>query len=146
MQGGFIETYGDPHLHSGFYPIAKNEKEMHRCDEGMYCDNFPDDYRVGPIQTPHEGPVVIRHSSNPAVRYGYADDQSGKNYEVGTGCMNLDCMAPNCHGQIRCPHCKADLKEGFGIGCGCSLSDGTLFYLVLALALFALWYFYLRKQ
>jgi hypothetical protein len=146
MQESFIETYGDSHLHSGFYPIAENEKEMHRCDEGMYNDDFPEDYRVGPVSQ-HEGPIILNNSSDPLVRYGRPEDEA-RNYEVGTGCMNLNCMAPNCHGQIRCPHCGNSKvgKEGFGIGCGCSVNNDTLFYLGVALALFVLWYFYLRKK
>lgn len=148
MSRKFIETYGDPHLHSGYYPIAENEKEMHRCEEGMYCDNFPADYRSGPIDNcPSDKPVVVSVSMDPRIRYKSADDNG--NYQVGVGCMNLNCMCKNCHGDCKCGNCQAPqqaLVENFGLGCGCTVDNATMTYLVLGLGLFAFWFFYLKKK
>ena len=108
-----VEHYGPVHLHPNVYPIHANEQELHMCGTGMYpCDDFPGNFVAGEglsgqSCTPR-GPQAINNSTNPAERYGHPGASTGN---VGVGCMNLNCMAPNCHGTVNC-------TEGFVGGLG----------------------------
>ena len=138
MEGNTVENYGPVHLHPNVYPL-QNVQDMHMCGSGMYpCDDFPAGFSAsageGQSCTPN-GPQAISNSSNPAERYGLGGGDHSGNYEVGTGCMNLSCMAPNCHGAVKCPSCNS--VEGFIGGAGFGLSDlvkyiaiGLIAYLV----------------
>jgi hypothetical protein len=151
-----IETYGDPHLHTGDSPIPLHEAEMHDCPGSCYFGDQWEQVQRS-VESLNQGPMARNHSPDPNVRYGPQVDVS--QYEVGTGCMNTRCVAPNCHGSVLCPKKpdydqlepnlfpKQKVIEPFGasVQFGFKLEDGTLNYLLLALAALALWYFLSRR-
>jgi hypothetical protein len=138
--GGSVEHYGNIHLNPNEYPIPQDERGIHKCGTGMYpCDHFPEGYHM-PVtpECPTKGPISRSHATDPAQRYKFYDQQT---HNVGTGCMNLDCMCPNCNGDCKC------LKGMLG---GMNLSTmtmnlrtmnlSTMNYVGIAIILYILYY------
>lgn len=144
-----IEKYGDPHLHTGVNPLPVNEAEMHQCPGSCYYgDQWPSqEVLANSINSPQL--VAINNSPDPKKRYGIAGGVLNT-HDVGVGCMNLGCMCQNCQGDCKCPKKSIDydqvlmydkeVVEPFGFG-SFQLEDQTFMYLVMALILFAAWYF-----
>lgn len=137
-----IENYGPVHLHPNEYPIPQDERGLHKCHTGMYpCDQFPEGYHMPMTsECPPNGPVVMRHSSDPAVRYGFPGDAASNN-EVGTGCMNLNCMCPNCHGDCKCGNCGKEEFVGY-VGLEMNMTN----IIVLAILGYVAWRLYNGKK
>jgi hypothetical protein len=129
-----MEHYGNIHLNPNEYPIPQDERGIHKCDTGMYpCDQFPDGYKM-PVtpECPIKGPISRSHATNPDERYKFFDQ---KTHNVGAGCMNLDCMCPNCNGDCKC------LKEkmnGLNFG-GMTDFGGMINYIGIAIILYILY-------
>jgi len=116
----------------GEYPIPQDERGIHKCESGMYpCDQFDADFQM-PVENrcQVEGPLAMSHRSDPALRY---KQPPGANEVVGTGCMNPDCMCPNCQGDCRCGAAK-----DFALG------GNVMLYILAALLLYIV-YRYISK-
>ena len=150
-----IEKYGDVHLHTGVSPLPANEAEMQGCPGACYYGSaWPEQKALADSidnPSPHQI-VAINNNPDPKKRYAVIPSEQ---VEVGVGCMNLNCMAPNCHGEAKCAkNCNTptndqmlmfdkEVAEHFSVG-GYQLEDQTLTYLFVGLVLFMLWY-YLTK-
>lgn len=97
-----IENYGAVYLHPDEYPEPEDLSERHGCADGMYpCDRFPESANDMVSNCPVKGPLAMNNSPDPEKRYGNPCN-AHEGAVVGTGCMNLDCMCPNCHGDCKC--------------------------------------------
>jgi hypothetical protein len=130
-----IEHYGNTHLNPNEYPIPQDERGIHKCETGMYpCDHFPDDFHIPPT-CPINTPISRSHSTDPNKRYKHIDQNT---HNVGTGCMNLDCMCPNCNGDCSCAKGSTAVIAG---------TKYNMMNLVgAALIVFALYYFYINNK
>jgi hypothetical protein len=133
-----IEHYGNIHLNPNEYPIPQDERGIHKCETGMYpCDHFPDEFHM-PVtpECPIQGPISRNHATDPKKRYKYFDQQT---HNVGAGCMNLNCMCPNCNGDCKCAK-ETIILGGFNTGLTMTMLVGAAFIV------FILYYLYNRKN
>ena len=148
-----IEKYGDIHLHTGGYPLPVNEAEMQECSGSCYYgSSWPQEEALAnSIDNPNPKQIVaINNSPDPNKRYATIPSEPA---DIGVGCMNLNCMCPNCHGDCKCPKSNPtvdqklmfnkEIAEHFSVG-GYQLEDQTCMYLLIGLILFLAW-FYLKR-
>jgi hypothetical protein len=150
-----IEKYGDPHLHTGVSPLPVNEAEYQQCPGSCYygCEWPEQKALADSIDNPNPPQIVaINNNPDPKKRYAVIPSEPA---DIGVGCMNLNCMCANCHGDCKCPKtCPStdqklmfdkEVAEHFSVG-GFALMDNTVLYLLVGLALFALWYYFTKQQ
>lgn len=154
LNNSTIENYGDVHLHTGDSPLPANEAIMQGCAGSCYFGSaWPEQKALADsIDNPVPKQIVaINNNPDPRKRYEVIPSEPA---DVGVGCMNLNCMCANCHGDCKCPKTlptiddklmyNQEVAEHFTVA-GFHLQDQTLMYLLVGLVLFLLWFYLTRN-